>query len=71
MFWQGPVSWAGAPTFSRWTVQTERLGDQGSRALMLVNWIVPVTAGLAAAGVGWALGASLDPSATGGHARFH
>ena len=52
-------------------MQTERLGDQGSRALMLVNWIVPVTAGLAAAGVGWALGASLDPSATGGHARFH
>lgn len=57
MFLAGTGFLGGYTTFSTWMVQTERLGDEGGRALMLVNWIVPMTAGLAAAGAGWALGA--------------
>ncbi len=59
MFVAGTGFLGGYTTFSTWMVQTERLGDKGRRGLMLVNWLVPMVGGIAAAGAGWALGATL------------
>lgn len=60
MFLAGTGFLGGYTTFSTWMVQTERLGDEGRGVLMLANWIVPMIAGLVAAGTGWALGAWLS-----------
>lgn len=59
LFVAGSGFLGGYTTFSTWMVQTERLGDEELPGLMLTNWLVPMVAGLAAAGAGWALGAAL------------
>lgn len=59
LFVAGTGFLGGYTTFSTWMVQTERLGDDERWRLMALNWIVPMVAGLAAAGVGWALGAAV------------
>lgn len=59
LFVAGTGFLGGYTTFSTWMVQTERLGDDERFGLMLANWIVPMLAGLAAAGAGWALGAAM------------
>jgi CrcB protein len=46
-------------TFSTWMLETERLGEEGESRLALVNVVLPLAAGLAAAGLGWLLGAAL------------
>lgn len=46
-------------TFSTWMLETERLGEEGEGRLALVNLAVPLGAGLAAALVGWSIGAVL------------
>jgi fluoride exporter len=44
-------------TFSTWMFETERLAEDGEEAAALVNVVVSIAAGLAAAGAGWGLGA--------------
>jgi fluoride exporter len=44
-------------TFSTWMFETERLAEDGEENVALANLVVSVLGGLAAAGVGWALGA--------------
>jgi CrcB protein len=46
-------------TFSTWMLETERLGEEGDDRTALVNLVAPLAAGLAAASLGWALGAVL------------
>jgi CrcB protein len=46
-------------TFSTWMLETERLGEEGEGRLALTNVAVPLACGLAAAGLGWLLGAAL------------
>jgi CrcB protein len=46
-------------TFSTWMLETERLAEEGEGRLAAVNIVVSLAAGLAAAGLGWALGAVL------------
>lgn len=46
-------------TFSTWMLETERLVEEGEERSGVVNVVVPLVAGLAAAGLGWALGALL------------
>jgi fluoride exporter len=46
-------------TFSTWMLETERLAEEGEGALALVNLAASVGGGLAAALLGWAVGAGL------------
>lgn len=46
-------------TFSTVMLETERLGEEGERRLAFANLAVSFAAGLAAAIVGWMLGAAL------------
>lgn len=46
-------------TFSTWMLETERLAEDGEGRLALANLAVSLGGGLAAAGIGWALGAAL------------
>jgi CrcB protein len=46
-------------TFSTWMLETERLAEEGSGRLALANVLVSVVVGLAAAGLGWIVGAAL------------
>ncbi len=46
-------------TFSTWMLETERLGEEGEGRLALVNVAGALVTGLAAAGLGWLLGAAL------------
>ncbi len=46
-------------TFSTWMFETVRLAEDGEEALALANLALGLAAGLAAAGLGWALGAVL------------
>ncbi|MCU0308376.1 MAG: fluoride efflux transporter CrcB [Thermoleophilia bacterium] len=46
-------------TFSTWMLETGRLAETGEGRLAALNVVVPMSAGLAAAGLGWALGAAL------------
>ena len=46
-------------TFSTWMFETGRLAQDDHRVLWVLYWIVPMLAGLAATGVGWAIGAAL------------
>jgi CrcB protein len=46
-------------TFSTWMLETERLGEEGEGRVALANLAVSFAGGLAAVGVGWALGAAL------------
>jgi fluoride exporter len=48
----------GYTTFSTWMVEAQRLAEDGEWPLMWLNLVVPMTAGLAATGVGWILGAA-------------
>ena len=45
-------------TFSTWMFETQRLVEDGDDALALVNVVVSLAAGLAAAVAGWAIGAA-------------
>lgn len=45
-------------TFSTWMLETERLAEDGERRLALANVVLPAVAGLAAAALGWAVGAA-------------
>jgi CrcB protein len=44
-------------TFSTWMLETERLAEDGETALAATNLLLSLAAGLAATGVGWAIGA--------------
>jgi CrcB protein len=46
-------------TFSTWMLETERLAEDGEARLALVNVLAPLACGLAAAALGWGLGAAL------------
>jgi len=46
-------------TFSTWLLETERLGEDGESRAGVANLAVSLVAGLAAAGLGWAIGAVL------------
>jgi CrcB protein len=46
-------------TFSTWMLETERLAEEGVERLALVNVLVPLACGLAAATLGWGVGAML------------
>ena len=46
-------------TFSTWMLETERLAEDGEYGLGLANIVGSVALGLAAAGIGWAIGAAL------------
>ncbi|HJX47144.1 MAG TPA: fluoride efflux transporter CrcB [Gaiellaceae bacterium] len=46
-------------TFSTWMLETERLGEEGQGRLALVNLTVSLGGGLAAALLGWIIGAAL------------
>ena len=46
-------------TFSTWMLETERLAEDGEGRLALANLAVSLGGGLAAAGLGWAIGAAL------------
>jgi CrcB protein len=46
-------------TFSTWMLETERLGEEGQERLALLNLGVSFGGGLAAALLGWVLGAAL------------
>jgi CrcB protein len=46
-------------TFSTWMFEAERLGEEGETTIGVANVVISATAGLAAAGVGWAIGAVL------------
>jgi CrcB protein len=46
-------------TFSTWMLETERLGEDGDGRVAVMNVAVSFAAGLAAALIGWAVGAAL------------
>ena len=46
-------------TFSTWMLESERLGEEGEGRLALLNLAGSLAAGLAAAALGWAIGATL------------
>ena len=46
-------------TFSTWMLETERLVEEGESRPALVNVVAPLATGLAAAALGWLLGAAL------------
>jgi CrcB protein len=46
-------------TFSTWMLETERLGEEGQPWLAVVNLTASFGGGLAAALLGWAIGAAL------------
>ena len=50
----------GYTTFSTWMVEAQRLGEAGDWRLMWLNLVGPMVAGLAAAGLGWIVGAALS-----------
>jgi fluoride exporter len=45
-------------TFSTWMLETERLAEEGDGALAVANVAIALAAGVAAAGLGWAIGAA-------------
>ena len=46
-------------TFSTWMLETQRLAEDGEGGLALGNVVGSIALGLAAAGLGWAVGATL------------
>ena len=46
-------------TFSTWMLETQRLAEDGEEGLALANVVGSIAVGLAAAGLGWAIGAAL------------
>jgi CrcB protein len=46
-------------TFSTWVLETQRLAEDGEGGLALWNVVGSIAVGLGAAGLGWAIGASL------------
>ncbi len=46
-------------TFSTWMFDTEHLAQEGRAGFVALNVVLPMVAGLAAAGLGWAAGAAL------------
>jgi CrcB protein len=55
----GTATLGSFTTFSTWMLETERLAEDGKGGLALANIVGSLALGLAAAGLGWALGASL------------
>lgn len=58
MFVLGTGFLGGYTTFSTWMVESQRLGEDDERVLLYAYLFGSMLAGLAAAGVGWLLGAS-------------
>jgi CrcB protein len=54
----GTATLGSFTTFSTWMLETERLAEDGESAVALANLVVPLAAGLAASGLGWAIGAA-------------
>ncbi len=46
-------------TFSTWMLESERLAEDGERRLAAWNVVASIAVGLAAAGAGWGIGATL------------
>jgi CrcB protein len=46
-------------TFSTWMLEAQRLAEEGEGGLALWNVVGSIALGLAAAGIGWAIGAAL------------
>ncbi|WP_217915530.1 fluoride efflux transporter CrcB [Miltoncostaea marina] len=46
-------------TFSTWMLETQRLAEEGRPVLAAANLVLPLAAGIALAGAGWAIGARL------------
>lgn len=59
MFVLGTGLLGGYTTFSTWMVEAERLAEDGDWRLMWLNLAVPMLAGVATTGLGWAVGGAL------------
>jgi CrcB protein len=55
----GTATLGSFTTFSTWMLETERLAEEGEGRVALVNVVLPLGAGLAAAILGWLLGEAL------------
>ena len=55
----GTATLGSFTTFSTWMLETERLAEDGEGGLALANIAGSIALGLAAAGLGWAVGAGL------------
>lgn len=55
----GTATLGSFTTFSTWMLETERLVEDGGSRLAFANIAGSIALGLAAAGVGWAIGAGL------------
>jgi CrcB protein len=54
----GTAALGSFTTFSTWMLETERLAEDGEGRVALANLALSFGAGLAAAGLGWAIGAA-------------
>lgn len=59
MLLAGTATLGSFTTFSTWMLETERLAEDGERGLALGNILGSIALGLAATGIGWAIGAGL------------
>jgi CrcB protein len=55
----GTAALGSFTTFSTWMLETERLAEDGEGRIALANLGLPFAAGLAAAALGWAIGAAV------------
>jgi fluoride exporter len=55
----GTATLGSFTTFSTWMLETERLAEEGDERLAGANVAVSLAGGLAAAGIGWLVGAAL------------
>lgn len=55
----GTATLGSFTTFSTWMLETERLAEDGKGGLALANILGSIVLGLAAAGLGWTIGAIL------------
>ncbi len=55
----GTATLGSFTTFSTWMLETHRLAEDGENGLAIANLLGSVAVGLAAAGLGWWLGAML------------
>jgi fluoride exporter len=55
----GTATLGSFTTFSTWMLETERLAEDGESRLAFANILGSIALGLAAAGLGWAIGAAL------------
>jgi fluoride exporter len=55
----GTATLGSFTTFSTWMLESERLAEEGEARIALANVGVSLAAGLAAAGLGWLVGAAV------------